>query len=169
MIRGKICRMKLHTCRRSQKEIHISTQVWFQDENGLRSAEFKQWPSGQVGDKFSPIFRSLRIKFYEKEELKENPIYSFNFAINTKHQSLVCNTSKSFLKHIMPPQRVGFLGLFGLKTLCTFWSRIGYGFWGNYRSVHVSFQFQMNKNKIQKCVDSKCIWRIHVFVYTLIW
>ena len=85
MIRWKICRMKLHTCRRSQKEIHISTQVWFQDVNGLRLAEFKQWPSGQVGDKFSPIFRSLRIKFYEKEELKENPIYSFNFAINTKH------------------------------------------------------------------------------------
>ena len=86
MIRWKICRMKLHTCRRSQKEIHISAQVWFQDENSLRSAEFKQWPTGQVGDKFSPIFRSLRIKFYEKEELKENPIYSFNFAINTKHQ-----------------------------------------------------------------------------------
>ena len=86
MIRWKICGMKLRTCRRSQKEIHISTQVWFQDENGLRSAEFKQWPTGQVGDKFSPIFRSLRIKFYEKEELKENPIYSFNFAINTKHQ-----------------------------------------------------------------------------------
>ena len=86
MIRWKICQMKLHTCRRSQKEIHISPQVWFQDENSLRSAEFKQWPTGQVGDKFSPIFRSLRIKFYEKEELKENPIYSFNFAINTKHQ-----------------------------------------------------------------------------------
>ena len=86
MIRWKICRMKLHTCRRSQKEIHISTQVWFQDENGLRSAEFKQWPTGQVGDKFSPIFQSLRIKFYEKEELEENAIYSFNFAINMKHQ-----------------------------------------------------------------------------------
>ena len=142
------------------------------------------WSSG---GKFSPIFRSLRIKFCEKEELKENPIYSFNFAINTKHQinkkivlvlvrvkfiymkSLVCNTSKSFLVHIMPPQRVRFLGLFGLKTLCKFWSRIGYGFWGNYRGVHVSFQFQMNKNEIQKCVHSKCIWRIHVFVYTLIW
>ena len=78
--------MKLHTCRRSQKEIHISTQVWFQDENGLRSAEFKQWPSGQVGDKFSPIFWSLRIEFYKKEELEENAVYSFNFAINTKHQ-----------------------------------------------------------------------------------
>ena len=78
--------MKLHTCRRSQKEIHTSTQVWFQDVNGLRSAEFKQWPSGQVGDKFSPIFWSLRIEFYKKEELEENAVYSFNFAINTKHQ-----------------------------------------------------------------------------------
>ena len=86
MIHWKICRMKLHTCRRSQKEIHISTQVWFQDVNGLRLAEFKQWPSGQVWDKFSPIFRSLRIKFYKKEELEENAIYSFNFAINTKQQ-----------------------------------------------------------------------------------
>ena len=86
MIRWKICGMKLHTCRRSQKEIHISTQVWFQDVNGLRSAEFKQWPSGQVGDKFSPIFWSLRIEFYKKEELEENAVYSFNFAINTKHQ-----------------------------------------------------------------------------------
>ena len=86
MIRWKICRMKLHTCRRSQKEIHISTQVWFQDVNGLHSAEFKQWPSGQVGDKFSPIFWSLRIEFYKKEELEGNAVYSFNFAINTKHQ-----------------------------------------------------------------------------------
>ena len=86
MIPWKICGMKLHTCRRSQKEIHISTQVWFQDVNGLRSAEFKQWPSGQVGDKFSPIFWSLRIEFYKKEELEENAVYSFNFAINTKHQ-----------------------------------------------------------------------------------
>ena len=86
MIRWKTCGMKLHTCRRSQKEIHISTQVWFQDVNGLRSAEFKQWPSGQVGDKFSPIFWSLRIEFYKKEELEENAVYSFNFAINTKHQ-----------------------------------------------------------------------------------
>ena len=86
MIHWKICGMKLHTCRRSQKEIHISTQVWFQDVNGLRSAEFKQWPSGQVGDKFSPIFWSLRIEFYKKEELEENAVYSFNFAINTKHQ-----------------------------------------------------------------------------------
>ena len=86
MIRWKICGMKLHTCRRSQKEIHISTQVWFQDVNGLRSAEFKQWPSGEVGDKFSPIFWSLRIEFYKKEELEENAVYSFNFAINTKHQ-----------------------------------------------------------------------------------
>ena len=86
MIRWKICRMKLHTCRRSQKEIHISIQVWFQDVNGLRLAEFKQWPSGQVGDKFSPIFQSLRIEFYKKEELEGNAVYSFNFAINTKHQ-----------------------------------------------------------------------------------
>ena len=30
-------------------------------------------------------------------------------------KSLVCNTSKSFLIHMMPPQRVGFLGLFGLE------------------------------------------------------
>ena len=59
MIRWKICRMKLHTCRRSQKEIHISTQVWFQDENGLRSAEFKQWPTGQVGANFPPYFGRL--------------------------------------------------------------------------------------------------------------
>ena len=39
-----------------------------------------------MGDKFSPIFRSLRIKFYKKEELEENSIYSFNFLINKKHQ-----------------------------------------------------------------------------------
>ena len=78
--------MKLHICRRSRKEIHISTQVWFQDVNGLCSAEFKQLPSGQMGDKFTPIFQSLRIKFYKKEELEENSIYSFNFLINKKHQ-----------------------------------------------------------------------------------
>ena len=52
------CRIKLH--RRPRKEIRISAQVWFQTVNGLCLAEFKQWPSGQMGDKFSPIFRSLR-------------------------------------------------------------------------------------------------------------
>ena len=51
--------------------------------------------------------------------------------------------------------RVGGLGLFGLKTLCPFWSGIGYGFRENYGSVHewtyLSFQFQMNKNEIEMC------------------
>ena len=55
----------------------------------------------------------------------------------------------------VPPWKVGFLGLFGLKTLCPFWSGIGYGFRVNYGSVHVSrylwFQFQMNKNEIEIC------------------
>ena len=55
----KICRIKLH--RRPRKEIRISAQVWFQAVNGLCLAEFKQWPSGQMGDKFPPIFRSLRL------------------------------------------------------------------------------------------------------------
>ena len=53
------------------------------------------------------------------------------------------------------PVRRWFLGLFGLKTLCPFCSGIGYGFQGNYRSVHewmyLLFQFQMNKNEIQIC------------------
>ena len=43
----------------------------------------------------------------------------------------------------LPPQQVGFWGLFGLKTgihllgytLCLFWSGIGYGLRGNYGSV----------------------------------
>ena len=51
--------------------------------------------------------------------------------------------------------RVGVWGLFGLKRLCPFWSGIGYGFRGNYGSVHewtyLSFQFQMNKNEIEMC------------------
>ena len=55
----KICRIKLH--RRPRKEIRISAQVWFQAVNGLCLAEFKQWLPGQMGDKFSPIFRSLRL------------------------------------------------------------------------------------------------------------
>ena len=59
MIRWKMCRIKLH--RRSRKEIRISPQVWFQAVNGLCLAEFKQWLPGQMGDKFSPIFRSLRL------------------------------------------------------------------------------------------------------------
>ena len=42
-------------------EIRISPQVWFQAVNGLCWAEFKQWLPGQIGDKFSPIFRSLRL------------------------------------------------------------------------------------------------------------
>ena len=35
--------------------------VWFQAVNGLCLAEFKQWLPGQMGDKLSPIFRSLRL------------------------------------------------------------------------------------------------------------
>ena len=35
------------------------------------------------------------------------------------------------------PQKVGVLGLFGLKTLCSSWTGIGYGFPGNYGNVHV--------------------------------
>ena len=46
---------------RSRKEIRISPQAWFQAANGLCLAEFKQWLPGQMGDKFSPIFRSLRL------------------------------------------------------------------------------------------------------------
>ena len=38
----------------------------------------------------------------------------------------------------LPPQRVGVMTRFGgLKTLCPFWFGIGYGFRGNYGSVHV--------------------------------
>ena len=40
-----------------------------------------------------------------------------------------------------------------------FWSGIGYGFRGNYGSVHkytyLSFQFQMNKNEIEICEFEK--------------
>ena len=68
-------------------------------------------------------------------------------------------------------ERVGGLGLFGLKTLCPFWSGIGYGFRGNYGSVHewtyLSFQFQMNKNEIEMCE-----FEMHLenfFVSTLTW
>ena len=47
---------------RSRKEIRISPQAWFQAANGLRLlAEFKQWLPGQMGNTFSPIFRSLRV------------------------------------------------------------------------------------------------------------
>ena len=41
------------------------------------------------------------------------------------------------------------------RVLGPFWSGIGYGFQGNYGSVHewmyLSFQFQMNKNEIEMC------------------
>ena len=46
---------------RSRKEIRISPQAWFQAANGLCLAEFKQCLPGQMEDKFSPIFRSLRL------------------------------------------------------------------------------------------------------------
>ena len=41
------------------------------------------------------------------------------------------------LHRYVPPQRVGFLDLFGLKTLSPFWSGIRYDFRGNYGSVNV--------------------------------
>ena len=47
--------------------------------------------------------------------------------------------------------KVGVLGLFGLKTLCPFWSGIGYGFSRELRETYLSFQFQMNKNEIEMC------------------
>ena len=58
-------------------------------------------------------------------------------------------------RYVLIAPREGFLGLFGLKTLYPFWSGIGYGFSGNYGSVHewthISFQFQMSKNEIEIC------------------
>ena len=51
----------------------------------------------------------------------------------------------------VPPPRVGFLGLFGLKTgidiFCPFWSGIRYGFQGNYGSVWMYLLFQRKKGK----------------------
>ena len=82
----KICRIKLH--RRPRKEIRISAQVWFQAVNGLCLAEFKQWPSGQMGDKFSPIFRSLRLAARHGTSrfplLSQNISYVFLFLRNFK-------------------------------------------------------------------------------------
>ena len=42
----------------------VSKLKWFQAVNGLCLAEFKQRPSGQMGDEFSPLFRSLRLAAY---------------------------------------------------------------------------------------------------------
>ena len=62
-----------------RKEILISAQVWFQAVNGLCLAEFKQWPSGQMGDKFSPIFRSLRLAarhaVFGKQNIQAKEVY----------------------------------------------------------------------------------------------
>ena len=61
--------------------------------------------------------------------------------------------------------------VFGLKTLCPFWSGIGYVFRGNYGSVHewtyLAFQFQMNKDEIEICE-----FEMHLeifFVFALTW
>ena len=59
-----------------------------------------------MGDKFSPIFWLLRIKFYKKEELEETSIYSFNFLINKKHQikknSIAVSESKVLIDATIP-------------------------------------------------------------------
>ena len=53
-------------------------------------------------------------------------------------------------------QRVGFLRRLVWKrvsTLCSFWSGIRYGFWGNYGSVrtYLLFQFPMSKKEKEIC------------------
>ena len=61
-----------------------------------------------------------------------------------------------YISHIgmyRPKGRV--FGPFWSENTCPFWSGIGYGFRGNYGSVHewtfLSFQFQMNKNEVEIC------------------
>ena len=63
----------------------------------------------------------------------------------------------------VPPQRVGFLCRFGLKTgvdFAHFGLGIGYGFRGNYGSVwtYLSFQFQMNQKERVICEFQMDCW-----------
>ena len=59
------------------------------------------------------------------------------------------------------PQRVWFLGLFGLNwyTFCPFWSGIGYGFWGNYGSGFCCFISKWILRKKEQYTISKWILR----------
>ena len=45
-----------------------------------------------------------------------------------------------------PPQRVWYLGLFGLKTGILVWNRVWFSNYGSIIMKYLSFQFQMNKN-----------------------
>ena len=82
--------------------------------------------------------------------LFSTPMFSIMKGVRTRR-----DTPSDKLYRYVPPQRVGCLGFFGLKTLCSFCSGIGYGFRGNYGGVHVltylSFQFHMNNNKREIC------------------
>ena len=91
--------------------------------------------------------------------LFSTPMFSIMKGVRTRGDT----PSYNKLYRYVPPQRVGFLGFFGLKTLCSFCSGIGYGFRGNYGGVHVltylSFEFHMNNNKREICkyANSKCV------------
>ena len=63
----------------------------------------------------------------------------------------------------VPPQRVRFMDLFGLKNgykLCPFWSGSGFGFPGKYRSASMNVVIVSIRNEFRtKCkyVNSKCV------------
>ena len=65
-----------------------------------------------------------------------HPFFSIMKGVKTREGTPLYNPYR-----YVSPLRVGFLGLFGPKRLCPFWSGIGYGFLGNYGSVHVIFSF----------------------------
>ena len=83
--------------------------------------------------------------------LFSTPMFSIMKGVRTRGDT----PSYNKIYRYVPAQRVGFLGFFGLKTLCSFCSGIGYGFRRNYGGVHVltylSFQFHMNNNKREIC------------------
>ena len=91
------------------------------------------------------VFPESRFRLYKRKKCDRTPKYGPSARLAGEQEG---GTPLHKLYSFVPPHRVGFLRRFWSEneyTLCQFWSRIGYGFQGNYGSgwTYLSFQFQM--------------------------
>ena len=143
--------LKLFLCRRSQTFEHVVRMdsligiwndiVWFKYLVFCRIEKTLTLWMDYIGINHMKTFLSSLNRMMSWQKILTNDV-------NIAPGSTPINKQYRYV----PLHRVRFIAPFWSEngsTLCPFWSGIGYGFQGNYRSVwtYLSFQFQMSKKE----------------------
>ena len=112
----------------------VSNNTYLETRRGQPTDQRKKRP--EFGMESKILGSARKGYFFRLQVAKDTPLYK------------ACR----YVSH----QRVGFLRRLVWKrvsTLCSFWSGIRYGFWGNYGSLrtYLLFQFQMSKKEKEIC------------------